>query len=165
MSNINGLLNSIKSVLQNVSGSIGRVRIHPQRTITQESFESIFQIHLNEKRPVNAWVIKLDGISNSTIGATLNSYWRDYGITITGFMSFNDSSDNDLMNLAEDILNSFGPKKTLGITDVPATGEPVLFDSNTSLTEFDHGMLGPVLCSTVSFKVTAREWKGIISFV
>lgn len=164
MAKVEELLNSIKAVLENTSG-VGQVRLFPQRTITQESFEATFQIQLNGKRPVNAWIIRWDGAANSRAGATLGSYWRDYLITVMGFMSFNNESDIELMNTVENILDTFGPKVTLGLTDVPVTGAPFIFDGNVSLTEFDHGMLGPVLCSTAILKVSAKEWKYINQFV
>ena len=166
MAKIEELLNSIKAVLDNVDGitGSGRVRLFPQRTITQEDFEATFQVHLNDKRPINAWIIRWDGASNTRVGATLNSYWRDYSVTVIGFISFNNESDLNLMNIAENILDTFGPKMTLGLTDVPVPGAPTLFESSIVLTEFDHGMLGPVLCSTATFKITAKEWKGIVTF-
>jgi len=163
MAKVEELLNSIKSVLENVDG-VGQVRLFPQRTITQEEFEATFSIQLNGKRPVNAWIIRWDGATNTRVGATLSSYWRDYTVTVMGFLGFNNESDLNLMNTAENILDTFGPKITLGLTDVPVPGAPTLFDSSIILSEFDHGMLGPVLCSTATFKITAREWKGITQF-
>lgn len=163
MAKVEELLNSVKEVLEKVDG-VGQVRLFPQRTITEENFEAMFQMQLNGRRPVNAWIIRWDGANNTRQGATLSSYWRDYTITVIGFMSFNDQSDINLMNTAENILNTFGPKMTLGLSDAPVPGAPTLFDSSIALTEFDHGMLGPVLCSTAAFRITAREWKGITQF-
>jgi len=164
MAKIEYLLNSIKEVLENVSG-VGQVRLFPQRTIVQEDFEAAFQIQLNGKSPVNAWIIRWDGASNTRVGATLNSYWRNHNITITGFLSYNNQSDYEMIDVVENILDTFGPKMTLGLSDVPAPGAPILFESTTILSELDHGMLGPVLCSTATFRITATEWKGIITFI
>jgi|GEM_PF-3947939 hypothetical protein len=158
------LMEKVKEALENIEGIAegkARVRIMAQRAVTPEVFEKIFQVQLEATKPVHAWVIRWNGANDITYPETsLQTVMRDHDLTIFGFKSYSEHSDEEMLQIAERIMDSLTQKKTLGIGLVTDADEPILMHSRTAVANLNQTMLGPVLCSFAEFRVTAREWKG-----
>lgn len=141
-----GLLSAIKAV--------GKVMVNFPYTESEESFVESFMTQAGiDKKQINAWVVTFSGAQVDRSVAPTGTYFVRYAFAIKGYLSYNETSENEIQRMAMDILDTLAPLLTLDVQ----VKDAIIEDSSVSVESFGSVELGPVLCSTCNIGVTARE--------
>jgi len=148
--------------IEGIKESQAQVRAGYQRAITPEVFEELFQISLEETKPISAWLVVWEGAAASR-PSSLQSLYVDHRFGIIGYKSYNATSDAEIRVIANSVFDSFAVYLTLGMYDATIEGT-VIEDVQIELTNLGYQSLGPVLCSKAEFLLRARERRGPVQW-
>lgn len=148
------IVNHLQTI-EGIASGLAQVRSGYQRAITQEQFETIFQISLEKTKPISAWLVVWEGAAASRPDS-LQTLFVTHRFAIIGYKSYNTGSDAEIREIAERVLNAFSVYLTLGLHDA-TMNSTIVEDVTIEITNIGYHSLGPVLCSSVELALRARE--------
>jgi len=160
--NFQKIQDQIISILQGVEG-IGIVFPYKKRIQRMEDFAEQFAKQKGKRgAKLNAWIVSFASASNVYTDAPLTGMFRDYEFVINGYIGLDDTSESEIRQIAERILDAFAENRTLGTSPNPEP--PFVQNSVASIVAFGIAELAPVLCSTVEIRITCRTLQTGLKF-
>jgi len=144
----------IMSILKQVEG-VGIVFPYKKRIQRMEDFAEQFAVQKAKRgAKLNAWMVAFASASNVYTDAPLTGMFRDYEFVINGYIGLDDTSESEIREIAERILDAFAENRTLGT--LPNPEPPFVLESAATIASFGITELPPVLCSTTEIRITCR---------